>query len=99
MSKITGEDLKQIIYQALTPEPLIAEPVLNEDPPQIMNESIEEKLFPVLKKMSPSSRAILFARFGFVLKTELSKDLTQNILNNISNLTLASKGKYTSPND
>ena len=83
-SKVTGADLKQIIYQALAPEPLLVEPVSNEDPPE------------VLKQMKPEQRMSLFARFGFVLKNKVSKELTNNILTNLSSISKASKGKYPS---
>mgnify|MGYP003628565365 CR=1 FL=1 len=95
-SKITGDDLKQIIYQALAPEPLLVEPVSNEDPPEVMSESVEDKLFSVLKQMKPEQRMSLFARFGFVLKNKVSKELTNNILTNLSSISKASKGKYPS---
>ena len=95
-SKITGEDLKQIIYQAFDPEPLMMEPMLNEYPPEMITESVEEKLFPLLKRMKPSEREALFSRFGFVLRTSVSKQLTNDILTNLSSITQASKGKYPS---
>jgi len=95
--KTTAEDLKAIIYQALTPNPppLIAEPIGNEMPP-VLNEGVEDKLFIFLQKMTGAEREKLFARFGFYLKAEVSKELSQKILSNISDLKLASTGKYPS---
>ena len=100
--ELTPEKLKELIlqclqdYELLLPLPLDAEPIQDEDPPELLGESVEiqEKLFSVLSKMKPEDRDSLFRRFGYISKVKASKQLTQNILTNLSNIKQAEKGNY-----
>ena len=97
--ELTPEKLKELVLQVLEdmnlilPLPLQAEPTSpGQDPPEIIRETVEEKLFSVLQRMKETQRKSLFARFGYVKRNELSAEMTQSILKNISNINRAQKG-------
>ena len=80
-------------------EPLESEPLLDELPPpgtqSPLDESLEtihKKFFSVLKQMKPTDRDRLFRRFGYYKRSQISKDITSNILQNISDINRAQKG-------
>lgn len=97
--ELTPEKLKELVLQVLEdmnlilPLPLQAEPTSpGQDPPEIIRETVEEKLFSVLQRMKETQRKSLFARFGYVKRNDLSAEMTQSILKNISNINRAQKG-------
>jgi hypothetical protein len=97
--ELTPEKLKELVVQVLEdmnlilPLPLQAEPTSpGQDPPEIIRETVEEKLFSVLQRMKETQRKSLFARFGYVKRNDLSAEMTQSILKNISNINRAQKG-------
>ena len=97
--KLTHQTIKDIILQVLEemdlilPLPLKAEPTYQgEEPPEVIRESVEEKLFSVLERMKPDIRDSLFRRFGYVKKSDLSADIQATVLKNISNINRAQKG-------
>ena len=106
--KLTDDKLKELIHQVLEDlnlimplpyaEPLEAEPLLDELPPpgtqSLLDESLEtqEKIFSVLKQMKQTDRDRLFRRFGYYKRSQISKDITSNILQNISDINRAQKG-------
>jgi hypothetical protein len=97
--ELTPEKLKELVLQVLEdmnlilPLPLQAEPTSpGQEPPEIIQETVEEKLFSVLQRMKETQRKSLFARFGYVKRNELSAEMTQSILKNISNINRAQKG-------
>ena len=50
------------------------------------------RLQPVLNQISPDERDKLFGRYGYVKRSALSKSISKNILQNISDLKRAEKG-------
>ena len=97
--ELTPEKLKELVLQVLEdmnlilPLPLQAEPTSpGQEPPEIIQETVEEKLFSVLQRMKETQRKSLFARFGYVKRNDLSAEMTQSILKNISNINRAQKG-------
>jgi len=97
--ELTPEKLKELIlqtleeYSLLLPLPLDAEPTSpREEPPEVIRESVEEKLFSVLKRLKPDRRDSLFRQFGYVKKSDLSADIQATVLKNISNINRAQKG-------
>jgi hypothetical protein len=96
--KLTLPTLKELITQCLQdayedtqaeyPEELLAEPTEdNQQPPEVLSEatqSIDARLYKVLKQLPKERRTAIFARFGFH---------TQNaLLRNISAVQKATKG-------
>jgi hypothetical protein len=97
--KLTHQTIKDIILQVLEdmdlilPLPLKAEPTSpGEEPPEVIQESVEEKIMSVLLKMKPERRASIFNRFGFVKQADVTAKIQSNILKNISNINRAQKG-------
>jgi DNA-directed RNA polymerase sigma subunit (sigma70/sigma32) len=104
--KLTDDKLKELIHQVLedlnlimplpyADEPLLKEPLRDELPPlEQIDESVEtqQKIFSVLKQMKAEDRDRLFRRFGYYKRSQISKDITSNILQNISDINRAQKG-------
>lgn len=95
MKTITAIDLKRIIHQAMEsdPPPLLHEPIENENPPELQLESLQNKLSVFIDKLTPEERDSLFSKWNYVLKSKVSKEITANILKNISNIKNATSGK------
>ena len=49
---VTSEDIKRIIHLGMESPPLLAEPLGVEDPPELISESLEDKLEFLLNKLS-----------------------------------------------
>tara|TARA_R110000851_G_scaffold218503_2_gene371424 strand:- start:157 stop:453 length:297 start_codon:yes stop_codon:yes gene_type:complete len=94
-TQLTTPTLKALISQVLQdafydlqnefPDELPAEPTpALEDPPAILQESVDAKLMKVLNQLPRERRKVIFNRFGYY---------TQNaLLRNISNTQKATKG-------
>jgi DNA-directed RNA polymerase sigma subunit (sigma70/sigma32) len=96
--QLTKQTLKQLIAAAydeaienLTAEEptiLLAEPVFDEDPPQLeevaMNQSSINRLAALIGKLQPEERTRLMARFGYFT--------SQYLLNQLSKIKQAEKG-------
>lgn len=98
MTQLTLPTLKELISQVLEdafqatkedfPDELPAEPTEdNQDPPEDLTETketIDNKLYRVLRKLPKERRQVIFAKFGYH---------TQNaLLRNINNVQKATKG-------
>ena len=91
--ELTTDTLKELINQVLTdyglllPLPMDAEPDGKESPGVIReNQSLNQKLFYLLSKISDKERANLFRRFGYFTSSQL--------LNQLSQLKKAEKGQF-----
>ena len=99
-TKLTTQGLKDLIIQVLEDyslimpypgdERLMAEPVEHEPPP--IMESRQDKIVSILQALNPKELDSLLMRFGYAKRTALSKSISKNILQNISNIKRAEKG-------
>ena len=102
MTTLTTQGLKELIIQVLedyslimpypNEEKLTAEPTAHELPPINEASKREQKIINVLNQISPDERDKLFGRYGYVKRSALSKSISKNILQNISDLKRAEKG-------
>ena len=102
MTTLTTQGLKDLIIQVLedyslimpypNEEKLTAEPTAHELPPINEASKREQKIINVLNQISPDERDKLFGRYGYVKRSALSKSISKNILQNISDLKRAEKG-------
>ena len=90
---VTSEDIKRIIHLGMESPPLLAEPLGVEDPPELISESLEDKLEFLLNKLSPKDRESLFSKYGYVLRKRVSRQIEDNVLSNISKIKNATSGK------
>jgi len=96
---ITEDALRQIVRDEITavltdlgmllPLPLDAEPA------PLVEGNQTDKIIKVLKRIGNERRTEIFNRFGFYSRSQLSGEITKNVLTNISNINQAQKGNYT----
>jgi hypothetical protein len=91
---LTKELLKTAIEEVLIdmelmlPYPLKAEPGMT----STLNEGVEDKIVGLLQKISSQDRDSIFKRFGYEKRSKISKSISKNILQNISDIKRAEKG-------
>ena len=85
---IVREEIENVLADLgmLMPYPLDAEPI-NEG-------KVVSKLIQLMRKASSEDRKAVFHHFGFYSRSEISSEITRNVLRNISNLKLAEKGSF-----
>ena len=102
MTTLTTQGLKELIIQVLedyslimpypNEERLTAEPRAHELPPINEASERENKIVSILQALNPKELDSLLMRFGYAKRTALSKSISKNILQNISNIKRAEKG-------
>jgi len=90
--QIVREEIQGVLEDLgmLMPLPLDAEPTMNE------NAESKSKLFLAMQQASPKELKQACNAFGYYSRSQLSADITHNVLANIAKIKQAEKGTYGS---